>query len=86
MLLKGKDKMEKVIRYIIHNRKEIIRTIAIGVVASIAYELSDMAGAAERGFEAVGGGIFIPLLIIFAPQIWETIKAPFEVLKEQENK
>lgn len=69
--------MKKAIRYVIHNRKIIIEKIALFALAVIAYELAHKAGTAERGYEAIGGEMFIPLLVIFAPQIWETIKAPF---------
>ena len=77
MLLKGKNKMKKVIRCIIHNRKIIFEKIALFVLAVIAFELAHKSGTAQRGYEAIGGEIFVPLLVIFAPQIWEIIKAPF---------
>ena len=70
--------MKKVLRLIIHNRKAIIKTLIIGAVAVGAYMLAHKAGTAERGYEAVGGEIFIPFLIIFAKDIWGMIKEPFK--------
>jgi hypothetical protein len=64
-------------RFILHNRKKIFKGIVIGIIAIVAYALAHKAGTAERGYEAIGGEMFIPMLIIFAPQIWEIIKAPF---------
>ena len=69
--------MKKVLKFIVHNRKNIVKTLAIVGVAVIAYELAHKAGTAERGYEAIGGEIFIPLLIFFAEDIWGMIKAPF---------
>ena len=69
--------MKKVLRFIIHNRKNILKTLAIFGVAVGAYVLAHKAGTAERGYEAIGGEIFIPLLIIFAEDIWNILKAAF---------
>ena len=66
-------------KYIIHNRKAIIKTLVIGTVAFIAYAVAHKVGTAERGFQSVGGEIFIPFVILFAEEIWGMIKAPFEV-------
>lgn len=65
----------------IHNRKNIVKTLAILGVAVGAYVLAHKAGTAERGYKAIGGEIFIPLLIIFAEDIWEIIKAPFKAVQ-----
>lgn len=70
--------MKKVLRYIIHNRKKIVKTLAILGVAIIAYVIAHKAGTAERGYEAIGGEIFIPFVILFAEDIWGMIKKPFE--------
>ena len=72
--------MERLLRYVIHNRKKIIKKVALFTVAVIAFALAHKAGTAERGYEAIGGEMFIPLLVIFAHQIWGTIKAPFKVV------
>ena len=63
------------------NAKAIIKYTLILAVAVIAYIIAHKAGTAERGYEAVGGEIFVPLLIIFAKPIWEIIKAPFKAVK-----
>lgn len=70
--------MKKVLRLIVHNRKTIIKTLALGTVAIAAYVVAHKLGTAERGYEAIGGEAFIPFLIIFAEDIWEVIKAPLE--------
>lgn len=69
-------------RFIVHNRKAIIKTLAIGVTAFIAYQLAHKLGTMERGYEAIGGEMFIPFLIIFAKDIWEIIKAPFQAVSK----
>lgn len=74
--------MKKLFRFIVYNRKKIIKGIAIGVAAIIAYQLAHKSGTMERGYEAIGGEIFIPFLIIFAKDIWELIKAPFKAVKQ----
>ena len=63
------------------NAKDIIKYTLILAVAVIAYILAHKAGTTERGYEAVGGEIFVPLLIVFAEDIWEIIKAPFKEVK-----
>lgn len=73
--------MKKVLRFIVHNRKAIIKTLVIGTVAFVAYFLAHKAGTMERGYEAIGGEIFIPLLVIFAEDIWAMIKAPFKAVE-----
>ena len=74
--------MKKFFRFIVHNRKAIIKGIAICVGAIVAYEIAHKAGNMERGYDAIGGEMFIPLLIIFAQDIWEIIKAPFMQIDE----
>lgn len=63
------------------NRKKLVKTLAIVGCAVGAYLLAHKAGTAERGYDAVGGEIFIPFLILFAEDIWGMIKEPFEVVK-----
>lgn len=69
--------MERLLRYVIHNRKKIIKKVALFTVAVIAFALAHKAGTAERGYEAIGGEMFVPVLIIFAPKILEILKTPF---------
>lgn len=71
--------MKKVLRLIIHNRKAIIKHLVIGAVAIGAYVLAHKAGTAERGYEAIGGEVFIPFVILFAEDIWGMVKEVFEV-------
>lgn len=73
--------MKKNLRYIVHNRKKIIKTLVIGAVAIVAYMLAHKAATLERNYEAIGGEIFIPFLIIFAKYIWGMITEPFKTLK-----
>ena len=63
------------------NGKTIIKAILLLAAALVAYTLAHKAGTAERGYDAVGGEIFIPFLIVFAKDIWEIIKAPFKAVK-----
>jgi hypothetical protein len=72
--------MNKVLRLVVHNRKTIIKTLIIGAVAIGAYMVAHKLGTAERGYEAIGGELFIPFLIIFAEDIWGAIKEPFKVV------
>lgn len=72
--------MKKVLRYIVHNRKNIIKNLAIVGIAVGAFLIAHKLGTAERGYNAIGGEIFVPLLVIFAKDIWETITEPFKVV------
>ena len=74
--------MKRFLRYIIHNRKKIIKALVIGAVAVGVFVLARKVGTAERGTDAIGGEIFIPLLIIFAEDIFGMIKEPFKAVKE----
>lgn len=67
----------KVKRFLKQNYKGIIKGGLILAAAIFAYILAHKAGTAERRYEAVGGEIFVPFLIIFAKDIWKVIKAPF---------
>lgn len=73
--------MKKFLRFIVHNRRAIIKTLAIGITAIVAYEMAHKLGSMQRGTEAIGGEIFIPFLVIFAKPLWEMIKEPFETTK-----
>lgn len=74
--------MKKVLKFVIHNRKTIIEMFIVGVVSVVLYEIAHNVATLERGYEAVGGEMFIPLLIIFAKPIWEMIKEPFKAVKK----
>ena len=74
--------MKKFLRLVIHNRKAIIKWVAIVTVAIVAYKLAHNAATNERGYEAIGGEIFVPLLVIFAKDIFKQITEPFKATKE----
>lgn len=74
--------MKKILKLIVHNRKNIIKTLVIVGVSIGVYMLAHKVATAERGYEAIGGEIFIPFLVIFAKDIGEMIKEPFEVIKD----
>lgn len=74
--------MNKVLSFIVHNRKNILKTLAVVGVAIGAYAIAHKAGTMERGYEAIGGEVFIPFLIICAKDIWKMFKAPFKALSE----
>ena len=67
-------------RFFKRNAKPIIKAVLILAAAIIAYILAHKAGTAERGYEAVGGELFVPALIIFAEDIWEMVKEPFKAV------
>lgn len=71
----------KIKRFLKRHYKTIIKYALILAVAVFAFMLAHKVATAERGYNAIGGEIFIPLLIIFAEDIWETIKAPFKERK-----
>lgn len=47
------DAFVKMKKFFIHNRKTIIKGIAILTVAVVAYELAHKLGTAERGYSAL---------------------------------
>ncbi len=72
----------KIKRFLKQYYKPIIKAVLIFVLAIYAYEVAHKIGTAERGYNAVGGEMFIPFLIIFAEDIWEIIKAPFKAARK----
>ena len=68
-------------RFIKRNRKKIIKTLAIVTVALIAYQIAHNVATAERGYEAVGGELFVPLLVIFGKDILKLLAEPFKAIK-----
>lgn len=74
----------KIKRFLKRNYKGVIKAVLILILALIAYVIAHKAGTAERGYEALGGEIFIPFLIIFAKDIWKIIKEPFCARKENQ--
>lgn len=74
--------MKKILRFAIHNRKKIIKGVLLGVAALVAFDIAHQIGTIERGYEAIGGEIFIPFLIVFAPAIWNEIKESFSEVEE----
>jgi drug/metabolite transporter superfamily protein YnfA len=73
--------MKRFLKVLKRNAKPILKATLILALAIIAYILAHKAGTAERGYEAVGGEMFVPFLIIFAEDIWEIIKSPFKEVK-----
>lgn len=72
--------MKRIFKFIVHNRRAIIKGLAFATVAIVAYEVAHDFGTAERGYNAIGGEIFIPFLIVFAKPIWQMVKAPFKAV------
>lgn len=64
-------------KFLKKHAKTIIKTVLIWSVAIVAYIVAHKLATAERGYEAVGGEIFVPVLIIFAEEIRKILKAPF---------
>lgn len=59
---------------------EIVLTVAL---AGVVYLMAHDAATADRHYEAIGGEIFLPFLILFARPIWAAIKEPLQLLKER---
>lgn len=72
-------------RFLKRNGKTLLKYTFILALAIAAFLLAHKAGTAERGYEAIGGEIFVPLLIVFAEDIWEGIKAPFKAVEASEH-
>lgn len=75
------EEMKRFLNYLKRNKKEIIKYTLIFAVAIVTYILAHKYATEQRGYEAIGGEIFVPLLIIFAEDILEIIKAPFKAVK-----
>ena len=63
--------------------KPIIKIVLLLAAAIFIYILAHKAGTSERGYEAIGGEIFLPFVVLFAEDIWEIIKAPFKAVKSE---
>lgn len=72
----------KIKRFLKQNYKTIIKAVLTLAVAIVAYIIAHKAGTAARGYEAIGGEIFIPFLIVFAEDIWGIFKAPFRFTED----
>ena len=70
-------------RFFKTNKKAILKHTLILAAAILAFVLAHKIGTSERGYEAVGGEIFVPFLIVFAKKIWEIIKEPFKAVKSE---
>lgn len=75
--------MKKILSFFIHNRKAIIKGVAIVGIAFASYVLAHKIGTIERGYEAIGGEIFFPLLVVFSGKILAMIKEPFKAVREK---
>lgn len=73
--------MKKAIRFFKHNRKAIINSVLVGLLAVAVFDMAHNYATVDRGYVAYGGEVFIPFLIIFAPKIWAMIKESFEAVK-----
>lgn len=69
--------MKKALNYIIHNRKKTCKALAIVVGAVVAFMLAHYLGTMERGYEAIGGEMLVPLVIVFVACFWKEIKETF---------
>lgn len=58
---------------------KLLKATAILLTAAVAFEIAHKFGTLERGYEAIGGEIFIPFVIIFAKPILKLFKEPFEI-------
>ena len=60
--------------------KEIIKYIGYGVllgtVALVAFAIAHELATMERGYDAIGGEIFVPFLVLLGKDIWKAMKVP----------
>lgn len=71
-------------KFLRRNGKTIFKGLLIAIVAIVVFEVLHDIATSQRGYEAIGGEIFVPLLIIFAKPLWEIIKAPFKAVKSED--
>jgi fucose permease len=69
--------MKRALNYIVHNRKEIFKTLAIIGGAIVAFVIAHYIGTLERGYEALGGELLVPMVIVFVAYFWDEIKDTF---------
>jgi hypothetical protein len=69
-------------RFIVHNRKKIVKGLLIGALAVVSFAVAHKLGTMERGYDAIGGELLVPLLVIFGKDIFKMFTEPFEVVKE----
>lgn len=61
--------------------KDIIGVLVLGVVAWGAYKWVHNVATEWRGYEAIGGEMFIPFIILLHKEIWSLIVEPFKVVR-----
>ena len=54
--------------------KYIVYGVLLGTVAFVAFEIAHELATMERGYEAIGGEIFVPFLVLFGRNIWKAMK------------
>ncbi len=66
--------MKKIFKYIGYG-------VLLGTVALVAFEIAHELATMERGYDAIGGEIFVPFLVLFGKGIWKAMVEPKEVSK-----
>lgn len=66
--------MKKIFKYIVYG-------VLLGTVALVAFEIAHDLATMERGYEAIGGEIFVPFLVLFGKDIWKAMVGPVKVVK-----
>lgn len=66
--------MKKIFKYIVYG-------VLLGTVALIAFEIAHDLATMERGYDAIGGEIFVPFLVLFGKDIWKAMVEPKVVSK-----
>ena len=61
--------MKKIFKYIVYG-------VLLGTVALVAFAIAHELATMERGYDAIGGEIFIPFLVLFGKDIWKAMKVP----------
>lgn len=63
--------MKKIFKYIGYG-------VLLGTVALVGFEIAHDLATMERGYEAIGGEIFVPFLVLFGRDIWKAMVEPVE--------
>ena len=64
--------MKRALNFIVHNRKTILKAIATGIAAIIAYVMAHNVAVSTRVNDAIGGEIFVPFIVILVAYfLWD---------------
>ena len=79
---KGVNIMKKLVKFIRKNFKKILISTVVIAAVFIGYEILHIIATAERGYDAIGGEIFIFLMPYLIKTAKEAVKDTAAVLKK----